>query len=205
MPPLKRSEHLQGSALPGTMAASGPADDCNRESRLYDHDRSQVPRQTGGRRNGDGEPVSSPPPVRRLAADLLGDESAGSGENGADVTHRVLDRFHEVFAPLIGKAGYETVLARGVLRGAERSPSLYELEVPRAGAPTHENISAVLERSEDADGAGVTLVEEMLTFLGRLIGWGLTLQVLSRAWPDVVASRDPAVLEKSTKRIEGKL
>ena len=135
---------------------------------------------------------------RRLAVDLLRTERASLDDGAAAATHALLEHLHRVLQPLIGSAGYQTVLARAAIRGAGRHGRLKRLEIPRLGPPSPESLRAVLDGAESSEGAAETLVEEMLTFLADLIGWRLLLRIMEAEWPGVVESHDPAALERST-------
>lgn len=142
---------------------------------------------------------------RRLAVDLLRSERASLDDDAAAAAaHALLEHLHRVLQPLIGSAGYETVLARAAIRGAGRHGRLKRLEIPRRGPPRPESLRTTLDGAESSGGAessagaAETLVEEMLTFLADLIGWRLLLRILEAEWPGVVESHDRAALERST-------
>jgi hypothetical protein len=132
------------------------------------------------------------PRSRQLATDLLRAEAESSGTPcPAQACRGTLERLYGVLSPLIGAAGFETVLARAVVRSSVRYPSVARLLIPRTGIPSVEAVADALADTDGAD-AAVTLVDEMITFLGRLIGCDLTLRALLDEWPDVVTGYDAA-------------
>lgn len=150
--------------------------------------------------------MTPPSPARRFAADLLEAERArlDADHGPAEACGALLQRLHAILQPLVGSAGYETVLGRAAVLGSGQHPELGRLDIPRVGPPDPDSVADVLERAEEPEEAAVTLVDHMLGFLGRLIGWRLTVRILEDEWPGVVRNHDVSALEKATRTVTKK-
>lgn len=141
---------------------------------------------------------------RRLVTDMLSAEERALGESGSAVEAcgRVLEHLRRLLQPLLGKAGYEMLLARAAVRGARLHDVLAGLEVTPGQPVNEKGVAEALGSARDPRKAAVTLLGEMLDFLAQLVGWRLTLRVLEDEWPDLTEAYDVAVLEESTNMSE---
>ncbi|HKK92941.1 MAG TPA: hypothetical protein VJ925_05880 [Longimicrobiales bacterium] len=141
-------------------------------------------------------------PAESLARDLLSAEgyTRDSVESVSDAGAAVLSRLFERLRPVIGAGGFEILLGRAAIVGARVHSELGNLPIPEVGPPSVEELGRVFEDPDGASGLEIAtrLLADLLAFLGRLVGWGLTLVLLREVWPDVIASRDPADFDDSS-------
>lgn len=141
-------------------------------------------------------------PRLRLAQELMAEEGASPGDASTSISAcaSVLAKLYRSLLPLVGNGGYETVLVRAVVLATRLHPPLGDISIPRSGPPSAE---ALAEELVDQDGTLVCegaehLVSEFLGFLGRLVGWSLSLVILRETWPEVVARFDSTELEATS-------
>lgn len=147
-------------------------------------------------------PESSATSSLDLARDLLEAEglSPEDPDSGARACDAVLRALYDKLRPLVGNGGYETLLGRAAVMAAREYSRLGSLPIPRAGPPSFDQLAGVLEGPDDRPAPKVAelFVAELLAFLGRLLGWALTLVVLRDLWPEVAFRYDPSELEHSS-------
>ena len=127
-----------------------------------------------------------------IARRLLGSASGGSASDGAAAAAgRVYDALSRALAPVVGPSGVRALLARS-LRVSEREfPCLAEVRLELPPSEKNETIGAhiagCLRKHEPAVAAAAAtqLYATFLALLARLVGDGLTLQILRIAYPAI--------------------
>lgn len=138
---------------------------------------------------------------RSLATDIL--EEEGFGEDAPDALATVLGALDDLLRPMIGAGGFGAILGRATVVAAEAHPELGRLPLSGDRVPSTDNLADLLGPLEDAAEACVALLAELVTFMGRLIGWRLTLVLLTETWPDVISGYEADDLDPPTQPDEG--
>ncbi len=126
--------------------------------------------------------------------------SLGGDASRIEAGQSVLSRLYEILRPVVGAGGYETILLRALVIAARNESRLGGIDLPKAGAPSVQELTAALGRDSgrSAVEAVESIIAEFMSFLARLVGWPLTMVFLREAWPAVVATHDAEELEQST-------
>ncbi len=138
---------------------------------------------------------------RALASDILGKE--GLREDPAGALASVLGTLDDLLRPMIGTGGFGAILGRATVVAAQAHPELGRLPLTGDRVPSPESLAELLGDLEETREAGTALLSELLTFMGRLIGWRLTLVLLGEPWPDVVDGYSADELDRPAASDEG--
>lgn len=132
----------------------------------------------------------------RLARGILDAETEG---RGADPSTGVpcaeaLAYLHGKIQPMVGDAGFETLVGRGLMQAGRRHPELGRIELPEQGPPSSEQFDRVLADlpEEERAEASTALLEEVLGFLARLVGWSFVVTLMRDRWPEVATRQTDA-------------
>ena len=139
----------------------------------------------------------------RLAHDLLVAEGLRPRDatSAARACSEILDKLHGKLRPIVGNGGFETIVGRAVVLAARRHPAIATVSVPRAGPPPAGDLERVLAEAPDrAAEIARTLLEELLSFGGHLMGWGFLLPLLRDLWPEATSGHDAATLREGSPR-----
>lgn len=128
---------------------------------------------------------------RELAIKLLSSESGGSDERAA--ASRVFEKMFVEIEPLVGETGVIAIFARSVVVAKGDYEGLAPLVL------SIDSLEAVVERlrqhfhsvAEPHVKAGaISLCSAFLALMSRLVGDGLTVQMIQRAWPTVDLAKE---------------
>ena len=143
------------------------------------------------------------PPSERLAHQLLVAEGMRPQEaaTAARACSEILEKLHGKLRPIVGNGGFETILGRAVILAARRHPSIAEVSVPRTGPPPVADLERIAADAPDRSVETFrSLLDELLSFGGRLIGWGFLLPLLRDLWPEATSGHDATTLREGSPR-----
>lgn len=123
--------------------------------------------------------------ARRILAQELGGR-ASSGEIAAAI-EGAFDRLRRRMITVVGRLGFEALLARAVHLSSPDAPWLATLEMAAGEAVVMKGLTEAIDREGAAEvGRGAAaLLAALLRLLSAFIGEGLTHRLIRRAWPDL--------------------
>ena len=105
----------------------------------------------------------------------------------ASGSQAVIERLQPTLVPLVGKAGFSSLLARALTLAKRESPSLRDVRI--------EDDWRLNGLSDDSSGM-VVLIAHLIGLLTTFMGETLTLRLLRNAWPEI-----PSLQEDSVEQI----
>ena len=126
--------------------------------------------------------------MRRLARRIAAIEGA-SNQFGASkgTAFNVCEKLRASLSPLVGVAGFRSLLSRAIVLASADVDWLKKLAVMPDGSLTTPEAAAGLSEDEIARGERV-LIAHLVGLLITFIGEALTLRLLEEAWPEVSRS-----------------
>ena len=126
---------------------------------------------------------------RALAQELVEHEERLRSGSAADTSGRqaVIERLQPTLVPLVGKAGFSSLLTRALTLAKRESPSLRDVRI--------EDDWRLNGLSDDSSGM-VVLIAHLIGLLTTFMGETLTLRLLRNAWPEI-----PSLQEDSVEQI----
>jgi len=102
---------------------------------------------------------------------------------------RVCDKLRAVLTTFAGVAGFRSLLARALTLAAARAPELAGVTVLEDGSLAGLESMGGGRKKSGAGDAEQLLVAQLLDLLVTFVGETLMLQMVSQAWPDLLASQ----------------
>jgi len=136
------------------------------------------------------------PTSRDLARRLLAKEAARAKNSGTGTSTtpvppavRVCDKLRTVLVTFAGIAGFRSLLTRALTLSAARMPELKGVTVQEDGSLSgFENIASSKKKNAVEDWEEM-LVGKLLDLLVTFVGETLMLQLVSQAWPNLLANQ----------------
>jgi hypothetical protein len=128
-----------------------------------------------------------PPQTRDLALQLLADENAAgkTSEPKEFAAFRVCETLRQPLCALAGVAGCRSLLSRALTLARAEAPSLSAVQVAADGSLQGLDELRPQVDADQAREAGIILITQLLGLLVRVVGEGMTLQlVTSEILPD---------------------
>ena len=126
------------------------------------------------------------PAMREFARRLLELEAKESkpAEASLPVAIRVCEKLRSLMSGLMGKTGFQALLARSLTIGAGEAPWLGTLSLGPDGAWQGLQQPIALEAQAGAEEGGIVLLARLLGLLTAFIGAHLTVQLVREIWPE---------------------
>lgn len=125
--------------------------------------------------------------MRSIAKQLMASEAPGntSAEAGDPAAFRATDKLRPHLSMLMGRTGFQALLARALVLAAAEAPWLRAVQVVADGELEGLTVvHAKLEAAEFSEGE-VVLLAQLLGLLAAFIGPALTLRLLIQIWPQL--------------------
>jgi hypothetical protein len=125
--------------------------------------------------------------MRSIAKQLMASETRGNTSSEADdpAAFRATDKLRPHLSMLMGRGGFQALLARGLVLATAEIPWLAAVQVIADGEL--EGLSAAhskLDAAEFSEGE-VVLLAQLLGLLVAFIGPALTLRLITQIWPQL--------------------
>ena len=128
-----------------------------------------------------------PPKTRDLALRLLAYENSAvkTSEPTELAAFRVCETLRQPLCALAGVAGFRSLLSRALTLARAEAPSLSAVQVTADGSLQGLDGLRTQVNADEAEEAGIILITQLLGLLVRVVGEGMTLQlVTSEILPD---------------------
>lgn len=125
------------------------------------------------------------PSIARFVRAVAGAELArGGSEHGGDVAQRLVSQLHRELAKLIGRDGFDVLLARSLVLAKRAHPALARVALASGAklAGFDEVAQAVRDDAAFRDGT-IAIVAHFVELLATLIGEELAMRLVREAWP----------------------
>lgn len=125
------------------------------------------------------------PQMRRIARQLMDSETSGNRSAAADnpAAFRAIDRVRPHLSMLMGRGGFQALLARALVLATAELPWLTAVRVVADGELEGLAVAlATIDAAELANGE-VVLLAHLLGLLVAFIGPALTLRLINQLWP----------------------
>ncbi len=123
--------------------------------------------------------------MRDFARRVIESEAAehASSKAALPAAFRVCEKLRSHLTTLMGKTGFQALLARALVLGAAEEPSLRSVSLgPDGGWQGLEGMDA-LKKTKSVDGGGVVLLARLLGLLTAFIGEQLAVRLVREIWP----------------------
>jgi len=125
--------------------------------------------------------------MRSIAKQLMASETPGntSAEPDSPASFRATDKLRPHLSMLMGRGGFQALLARALVLAAAEVPWLTTVQVVADGEL--EGLTAAHARLDAADFSDgeVVLLAQLLGLLVAFIGPALTLRLITQIWPQL--------------------
>ena len=125
--------------------------------------------------------------MRSIAKRLMASETPGNTSAEADhpAAFRATDKLRPHLSTLMGRTGFQALLARALVLAAAEAPWLTAVEVVADGELEGLTVvHAKLDAAEFSEGE-VVLLSQLLGLLAAFIGPALTLRLIIQIWPQL--------------------
>jgi hypothetical protein len=122
------------------------------------------------------------PQVRDVAAQVKGCETPSAGDPG---TFLAIDKLRPHLSTLMGRSGFQALLARALLLAAAEAPWLTAVRVVADGEMEGLTVAyAKVDAAAFSEGE-IVLLAQLLRLLVGFIGPALTLRLINQLWPQL--------------------
>jgi hypothetical protein len=130
--------------------------------------------------------------MRKLAKRLMAFETPGGTPPATEttVTFRVIDKLRPHLSMLMGRSGFQALLARALVLAVAEVPWLATVHVVADGELEGLTVAPVAHEGPGFSDGEAVLLAQLLRLLEAFIGRALTFRVINQLWPQ--ASFDEA-------------
>ena len=134
-----------------------------------------------------------------MAAETPGEESAAADNPNP---FRALDKLRPHLSMLMGRGGYQALLARALVLATAEVPWLKAVQVVADGELQGVTVAQAASEASDVSEGEVVLLAQLLGLLVAFIGPALTLRLMIQMWPQL--SFDDADFSKPANKGKAK-
>lgn len=127
------------------------------------------------------------PQIRNLARQLKASETprTTSAEVDTPAAFRTLDKLRPHLSMLMGRSGFQALLARALVRATAEVPWLSAVRVVADGELEGLTVAQATFDATDFSEGEVVLLAQLLGLLVAFIGPALTLRLITQRWPQL--------------------
>lgn len=125
--------------------------------------------------------------MRSIAKQLMASETPGntSAEVGSCTAFRATDKLRPHLSVLMGRAGFQALLARALVLATAEVPWLTAVQVVADGELQGLTVARAGADAADFSKGEAVLLAQLLGLLVAFIGPALTLRLITQVWPQV--------------------